>query len=977
MKVACICILLCVPYHLHAFQQPEYLVQQWGLEHGLPQSTVRCITQTPDGYIWVGTWNGLARFDGVKFTIFNSRNTPVLTVSNIMSLFTDSRGRMWVGMDSGGLAYVEDGNFSRMDSTMGFSATRILSINEDRDGRVWFATEIGIFVFNGERFQHFTQEDGLIRTYANQVKPLSDGSMYLGFVGDGSRVRLDGNTLSVVETFRVGGYQIAIDSADVYWYSIPGQGFIRRQKGQEKIHSRMTDEKIRETYTVRHGEQWLVTASDIRIFSGAGVEDLVFEGITTVFEDREGLIWMGQERGGLIRLREKRVQVLSSQNGFPFERVTSGMQDRSGNVWIATWDNGLFRSTDSSLTSYLRVPLPDTVLTVNTLHEGKDGTIYAGTWGDGLFAIRHLRPKKIIGDVLTEFHSIISVVEDNRGDLWVGTAHDGVIQFKDGNEIVWNTDTGLSSNRINSILVARNGDMWITASANGVNRISNGVLTVYKKGSGLNDNMAAPLYEDEDGAIWIGTNRGLNRWADGAFHYVTADQGLGDEQIGQIMEDDIGHFWIGAIRGIYRVSKQELNAAAEGTIPTVRYFSFGKEDGMLSEETGGGGTPRSWKTSDGRLWFTSKGVVIVDPKTATDNTVPPNVILEDVWVENQPRPLATSIILQPGETKIEFRYTGTNFTAPSKIRFSHFLEGFDEEWNDVGNQRTVRYTNLAPGSYRLMVKAQNSAGVWSLQDATMDILVLPPFYATWWFRTLVILGLLSLVFVLYWRRISILKLEQKRQQEFSLRLIEEQESERQRIAHELHDSLGQNLLVLKNQVLLAEQEHEQVFLQDMSSLISQSLQEVRSISHNLRPHQLDQLGISKAIRALAKTVSQSVGIPIETEIDDIDSLLNANEDISLFRILQEGLNNIIKHAAATSASIHIKKTSRLVTVTIQDNGKGMDLTDMQSKEDFGHGFGLSGMRERCRLFGWTFQIESQPNQGTVVSIHLPIKEKVL
>jgi len=955
-------------------------VQQWKVEEGLPQSTVRSITQTHDGYLWVGTWNGLARFDGVRMTIFNASNTSAFLSSNIMSLFTDHRGQLWIGTDPGGLLRFSNGQFKRFDSTDGIFATRILSINEDHSGRIWCATEIGIYCYDGKKFLHFSEANGLPRTYANQVLPLPNGGMYLGLVGIGVRAHLVKDSLVVEDSFPVGGYAIAIDSSGTLWYGFRGKGFIRREGKKEFIDTHFADLKPGETYLLRNQEKWLLTPNDIRIVSEKRnevvekIDGVSLSEITTVYEDHEGNIWLGKEGGGLIRFRKKQLQVFSKKSGFQSDLVMCGLEDRTGTVWIGTWDAGLLLRSDSLSKKFTSVKMPQKVSSVFTLKESRNGGMWVGTWGSGLYYTTKDHIQRFSKGIFRDEVSIISVVEDIHGDLWIGTAHDGVAHVIGDSVTMWNTSNGLSNNRVNAILAARNSDVWISASANGVNRISIGTLTVYKKGSGLNDNFASPMYEDHDGNIWIGTNHGLNRWSGGKFSAVTEQQGLFDDAIAQIIEDDLGYFWIGAIHGIYRLSKQELNDAADGKISTVRCFTIGKEDGMLNEETSGGGTPRCWKTSDGKLWFsTSAGVVVIDPRTITSNSIPPSVMIEDVWVENRLRTFSHEILLQPGETKIELRYTGINFTAPDKIRFQYILEGSDKEWSDASTQRIVRYTNLAPGEYIFRVKSLNNAGIWSTDEASVVVRVLPPFYATWWFRTLLIFFFLTIGPAIYFMRVQQLTREKEKQLEFSRRLIESQESERKRIATELHDGLGQNLLIIKNKLLVALQTlgkeappTQQV--EEASEVVSNTIEEVRSISHNLRPHQLDQLGITKTLRSIIRQMKESTSIDVTAEIDDIDALLLPEQEISLFRIVQESFNNIIKHSNATTVTLSLKKTVDSLAITIRDNGVGIDQADERR-----NGFGMSSMQERARILGGTIEITSRLGEGTTVqlSVFLP------
>ncbi len=988
--------LLCLLVSFAPAASERFVVQQWKVEHGLPQSSVRCISQTTDGYIWIGTWNGLARFDGVRMKTFKPANTPALLTGNIMSLFTDRRGILWIGTDAGGLVRYAGGKFERIDSARGITATRILSINEDSSGRLWCATESGVFVSADGRFLHFDRSSGLPLTYANQILPLPDGTVYVGFVGTGAMTELRGDSISVKEFFPVGGYAVTADRSGTIWYCAKGRGFVRRHKGIESVDPEFAGVRPGETYILRNGEKWLLTPDDLRIITDTLKTSVDFFGpvstgdLSTVFEDREGNIWLGKDGGGLIQLRRKQVSTLSTANGFGADIVLCGMQDSDGAVWIGTWDGGLKKRKPGPGRSFVSVPLPDAPSSIYTLLQSRDGTIWIGTWGKGVYTIRGKTIGRFTGGILTSSTSIISIVEDLRGGMWIGTAHEGVVQIAGDSVTVWNTSTGLPSNRVNAILAASDGAVWVSLSANGVVRIDSGIATSFKKGSGLLDNSAAPMYEDALGSVWIGTNRGLARWNNGTFAHVTEAEGLFDESIAQIIEDDAGNFWIGGIHGIYRVPAVELNAAADGSGVPVRCFTIGKDDGMLNEETSGGGTARCWKTDEGMLWFsTSQGVVLLDPRSVSSTIQPPTVMVEEVWVENRPRPLSDVITLSPGETKIEIQYTGINFSAPKKIRFSYLLEGFEERWNDAGTNRLAQYTNLDPGEYQFSVSAENSVGTKSVSPATLRIVVLPPLHATWWFRTagaLLFVG--SIVFALR-RRFAALEREKQRNREFTRRLIESQESERKRIANELHDSLGQNLLVIKNTLLVKQREIPSVAegLNDVSALVSGAIQEVRSISHHLRPHQLDQLGLTKTLRALVKNIGVSSSIRFTAEIAEIDGVLTGDEEISLFRIVQESFNNILKHSGATTASVSVTRSDGAITVTITDNGKGIaERRNGNEREsvtfesyagpavDRHAGFGISGMLERAKMFGWNCVIHSSA-VGTVVTVTIAVHRR--
>lgn len=962
-------LLISTGIHLSSAQ---YVVRQWNVEHGLPQSSVRCITQTRDGYLWIGTWNGLARFDGVRMTVFNALNTPHFHPS-VSALFEDSKRRLWVGTDGGGLFQYTDSGLVRFDSADGIGATMINSIAEDRQGAVWFGTNQAVFVLSGGSFRHFGSPAVFPDELATRVVPAKDGSMFVEFVGMIYRVRHTVDSLAFLEKpFRAGGYRIDIDSSGVLWYGVRAKGLVKRTGSVEYVMRQFADVHPKEVYVTRSQQQWLLTPHGPYVLNGNEVQHLQavdgidFSNIATVFEDREGILWIGVEGAGLLRLRRKQVQAVTKQDGLITESVMCGMEDRDGNLWIGSWLGGLVWRAAGGPERFVPVRGLADGMTIMALEQSRDGTILVGTWANGVFTIDRGRVRRFLGKGLDESASIRAIVSDPRGGVWVATVYGTVGYYNGREQKAWGKSEGIP-NHINSLLLRRNGDVWVGTDGGGIAVISGENVTVMKKTDGLLDDFLHVSIEDRNGALWLTSKRGIQRWKNGILSIASPQLGFVDDPA-QFIQDSQGNYWIGGTHGIHRIREADLNAGVEGMIGALSYLTIGKADGMPVEECSGGGNELVWKTREGALWFsTTHGAVRVDPLTVASNPIPPGVMIDGVLVEHRPVTWNDEIVLNPEETKVEFHYTGINFAAPDRIRFQYRLEGFDGDWRDVGKDRFAQYTNLHPGKYVFRVKAANNTGVWNEEGASLAVTVLPWFWQTWWFRGVALIVFLSVGPLIYWRRVSGLKKEQRRQRDFAGRLIAEQESERQRIANELHDSLGQNLLVLKNRILVAQQQNgDSKDLQGMSELVSQTIEEVRSVSHNLRPHQLDQLGVSKTIRALIKNVEESSRIVFMADIDDIDDDLKGDEDIGLFRIVQESLNNIVKHSEATEVIVSLKRNPEGLSLQIRDNGKGMGA--VTEGERLGEGFGLSGMKERARILGGSLEIRSDAGKGTIVEV---------
>jgi signal transduction histidine kinase len=352
------------------------------------------------------------------------------------------------------------------------------------------------------------------------------------------------------------------------------------------------------------------------------------------------------------------------------------------------------------------------------------------------------------------------------------------------------------------------------------------------------------------------------------------------------------------------------------------------------------------------------------------------VLIEGATIDREPMMTGGPVRLTPGQESLEIQYTGLNWRRPQAIRFRFRLIGLDRDWVDAGSRRTAYYSHLPPGSYTFKVTADNGEGVWDSTGKTLNIVVLPRFYQTWWFRAAVASSLVALVGLSWRYRIAKMRRAQAAQQAFSRQLIESQERERQRIAAELHDSLGQNLLVVKNRALLGglSQEDGEARRQfnEIEATVAQTLEEVRTISYNLRPHHLDQLGLTTTIRAMIEKIAESSGIRMSSELDDIDGVFPPADEITIYRIIQESLNNVVKHAKAGEAHVAVHCHEHFVEITIRDNGQGFASNGSSAGADDRGGFGLKGLAERVHMLGGTHTIESGAGRGTTVTVRLGV-----
>ena len=566
--------------------------------------------------------------------------------------------------------------------------------------------------------------------------------------------------------------------------------------------------------------------------------------------------------------------------------------------------------------------------------------------------------------------------------MWFGTS-DGLFFLEDGVTKNLTTRDGLATDDIRVLAEGPNGELWV-AGYGGLTRIQNGELTHWTERDGLPSNNIRALYIDSDGVTWIGTyDGGLGRFQKGTFVRYTARQGLFSDGVFQILEDARGNFWMSCNRGIYRVSKRELNQFAEGKQSSVTSVPYGKTDGMINVECNGGLCPAGIRAADGKLWFpTQDGVAVVDPTMISTNPQPPPLVIEGVTIDQVPVRIDQPIRVKAGKHRLEVQYTALSFIKSGQIHFKYRLEGFDSEWTDAGARRVAYYPYVAPGSYTFHVIAENSDGVWNLEGKSLEFTVAAPFYQTWWFETFLAFAAVGILFAVW--RVRILQLQRAHvaEQAFSRQLISSQENERKRIAAELHDSIGQRLVVIKNLALFAmrpangteKAENGIQTFEEISEEASLAISETREISYNLRPFQLDRLGLTKAIEAMARKISAGSGVQIAATLDNIDDAFPEDLRINFYRIVQESLNNIMKHSKATEAEVTVKRNAERVVLTISDNGRGIPPPHKSSSTSHG-GFGLTGMAERASLLGGEFKVRFGANRGTMLTVEIALEGK--
>jgi signal transduction histidine kinase/ligand-binding sensor domain-containing protein len=956
----------------------------WQDQHGLPQNGVLAILRTRDGYLWLGTIEGAARFDGARFVVFDNNNTTEIRNNQILSLAEDRAGNLWLGSVGGGLTRYTEGRFRLYTTRDGLSSDIVRCLLADRAGNLWVGTRGGgLNLFRDERFTTYTTRDGLP---SDQILTLAEDPHGVLWVGTTKGLARFEQGRFTAYTTREG---LPHDRVNALW-PVPGTdgagnllvgtggGLCRLQQGRCLADGAPVLGSVTALYEDRQHNLWIGTGGnglflrkDGRLSQYTVRDGLPSETVLALYQDPEGEIWVGTVDGGLVQLREGRFGVYTIEDGLPHNYVAAVFEDTQGSLWLST-NGGLSYLKDGRITTY---PFPQGRPESGSIAEDRAGNL----WFSGNGQLNQLRAGRFTRWTAAQglpYEPVGELLGDRAGNLWLGTPGHGLTLLRDGRFRSFDKRDGLADDEVTALYEGRSGQLWVGLRNGGISRFEAEAqrFTSWTVKDGLPGDEVHAFYEDRAGGLWISTGGGgLCRFKDGRFATITVRQGLYDNRTFQILsdsEDDSGDLWMSSNRGIFRASLRELNDCAEGRRPSVTSFTYGVADGMISRECNGA-SPAGWKTRDGRLWFpTVKGVVVLDPKQR--NTQPTLVAIERVTLDRAPLTVGQPVRIRPEQENLEIEYTGINWRRPQQIRFKYQLAGFNQDWVEAGTRRTAYFSKLPPGNYTFKVIADNGEGVWNTEATALRVVVLPPFYRTWWFLTLAALSVTGALCAAFKYRVNQLERRQAAQQAFAQQLIESQEAERKRIAAELHDGLGQNLLVIKNRALFGllqpgDASRAAAQLTDISTTVSQAIDEVRQIAANLHPYQLDRLGLTKALTSMIRKVGEAAQLEVACALDNVDGLLDAAGEINLYRIVQEGLNNVVKHAAASEASVELQRAPQSLHLTLRDDGRGFVLAEVKAG-----GLGLTGLTERARLLGGTLHIESAPGAGTLITLTIPL-----
>jgi signal transduction histidine kinase/ligand-binding sensor domain-containing protein len=1023
-------LMLCAALFAQDRLLPVFHFNRLTTADGLPTNEIRSnVVRDRQGFLWVGTNNGLARYDGYTTRVYHEFSGS----DNAITLHIDSKGRFWIGKYASGLSLydpVKDRfiNFlSQRSDSSSFHSLYVGTIFEDEYGIIWLGTEDAVVSLNlGDaakdtnadsvarhaRFQTI-QSDGF-KGVCSRVVRWDDTSLMVSSLGGMFIVNRHTGKMSRPGLPTVGGLHLDTlpahtlfrESPTRLWIGTVSHGLYlldqtsgsltgyhkRRDKGE-----RARDSQIQELQQDRNGTIWIATGDGVDMFDPVAgayreyIPNSVAPGksmFTRMSVDSSGTLWIGTADDGLYYLSPASFRfphyALRGPSGLPMEMETIDAGG-DGSYWVgAEGKVVLIRLADLKVLRIVDLLQGEKSRYARTgfwasYDDGK-GTLWYGTWGLGLYSfepqtgrVNNFRSSRQLNNLTFREDVCRSLVSGARDTLWIAAYDDGLLSF----DMRRHTFSSLPHDvrgQVEHLMKDRSGKIWISDEFLGLFAVD---PSTHQKEFFLNNptdsgslsNFHPQLtYQDPQGRIWIGS-KDLHRWEpeSRSLKPVVNDKFADATIVYPLGSDRRGRLWVYYARNGLGILDPHTNT----------FVNFDYSDGLFS-------LANMSLLPDGRVMLIGgRGMIIVDPDSIYGADRAPLLVLSRVSVSDTvnilPKNFTAALQLPYDQNVLEFEFAAIDPGRGHQIEYLYRMEGLEDHWIHPAARRFVRYPGVEPGNYTFRVKAISKLGRWPDLETTLAISISPPWWLTWWSKTLAAVIFLGLFIFIYKREVTRLRKDKRIQQEFSRRQIESQEADRKRLAAELHDGLGQDLLVVSNELqqFLQEGNGSREDLKQAAALVQESIQTVREISSNLHPHHLDRLGFNAALEAMAENVSHSTGLIIHRVCDKIDRLLPKETEIHVYRIIQEALANVVRHASAHNVSIGVKKNKGFIEITVSDDGRGFDVNNTLQRwpsrpsGEGVHGFGLSSMAERVRIIGGKMKIESAAGSGTALRVTVP------
>jgi len=974
-----------------ALSVSQYAHTTWKVRDGFFKGAVWAIAQSPDGYIWLGTEFGLLRFDGVRAVPWQPPGNQSLPSTDILSLLVARDGTLWIGT-ARGLASWKDGR--PVEQYAELAGQFVFRLLEDDEGMVWasaWTLSNGWLCEIGNGNVQCKGRDGALGPNAPDLYEDSKHNFWAGVQNGLWRLKPGSPKFYAVPGEPDGIHGLAEDDDGALLIGTH-RGIRRFVDGKtEPYRLAGTVQQFQTTKLLRDrdGGLWIGTSDRGVIHAHQRTADVFgpsagLSGIdvATLFEDREGDIWVSTVNG-LDRFRDLAVATLTLKGGSSNTGVASVLAATDGSVWIATyagldrWKNGqisAFGGRDGKLNR----------LAPNSLFQDSHGRIWVSTPG----AFGHLENDRFIAVNGIPGGSVHGIAEDRAGNLWTANEEHGLFRLSPRNEVQQIPWAGLGRKDYAVAIAADplHSGLWLGFYQGGVLYFSDGqVRAAYQAADGLGGGTVNDFQFDPDGTLWAATEGGLSRLKSGRVATLTSKNGLPCDAVHWVIQDNDHAFWLFMACGLVRVARSEIDAWAAAvdhhgdTKRTIQAFVLDNSDGVTSQAIPYYYRPQVTQSLDGKLWFVNlEGISTYDPRHLPFNKVPPPVHIEEITADRKtydPASYKNGYVSLPARVRdLAIDYTALSLVASEKVHFRFKLEGQDTDWREVINSRHVEYSNLAPKRYRFLVKASNNSGVWNETGAFLDFSIAPAYYQTTWFSILCALALAGLLWVLYRRRLH----QVRRQLAAGL---EERINERMRIARELHDTLLQSFqgvafqLQAARNLLVRKSDNAEAALDEAVVATEEALKEGRSAIRDLRPEQAAHRDLPELLndvgRELAVIHEMDAQVPsyrmvVEGKQEELSPMLQDE----IYRISREVIRNAFTHAVAANVEVEIRYDKDQLRLRIRDDGKGIDPRILEGDGPSGH-YGIPGMRERAQRIGAQLEFWSEMGAGTEVQLTVP------
>lgn len=897
----------------------------WDGRRGFPYFAIHAIRQDRDGYLWLATDEGIVRFDGIQFTLFDKSNTPAITVNDFSSVAEDSAGTLWFGSRGGGLCRWSGGGFTPVTVAGGLPGNIVQSLLLDSRSRLLIGIEsFGIGELSGNGFvRHPLEGISSVRTVYCMAEA-RDGTVWFGVGGLGRRLP-SSDKFEMFPRQQVGFVKAILEDrtgtcwigSDVGLYTVEGEQ--TRPCLEPGAPASMAVTCLLED---RAGNLWIGTEGHGLYRRTGGVfsrltmkEGLSSDRILSLAEDGDGNLWIGTRGGGLNRLRDRSIRTLSAEDGLAGEYITAVYEDSGGSTWIGIRDHGVDELRGDSLVRHFGWGNGSGGPAVRAIAEGPENTILLGT-SDGIYA---LSPGSS-GGRFTRWTSASPGLQPVRA---LRPVSGGLLIGFYGNGLWRSSPAGFSGLLpdvyVRAIDTGPDGSVWVGAKG-AAYRIRGATVEKFSPAQGLSHDEVFSLHIDPDSTVWIGTyGGGLNRLKRGVIVPITRKDGLFDDVIYAILDDDRGNFWMSSNRGIFRVRKMDLEQFADGRIPAVTSVPFGTEDGMKNVECNGGSQPSAFRRRDGKLLFpTVAGLVIVDPARVDQRPAQSfPVHIECMLADDDTLDLRTGPSLRPGNRKVEFQYSAIDLHSPEKLRFRYVLNGFDERWWDAGVRRKAYYTNLPPGEYTFRVNVSDEKGAWQAQSASVTFSIPPFLWQRWWFRLAAITLSAAALLMLVRRRERQIKREANRAMRIRQELVElESRALRAQMnPHFLFNALNSIQECVITDKTEAACEYLSKFARLLRLILENSEAEFVPVDR-----ELEGLRLYLELESLRFDHGLEYRIEVDPAIDRVHTLMPP-------MLIQPYVENALWHGLAQKqgdrrVSVTIRRDDASLICTIEDNGIG-------------------------------------------------------